>query len=108
MSDKPTHIGTVLIREKMITEQQLEEALQAQVVYGGKLGTILVEKNFVDEERLTKTLADIFNVDYLPMSKYEEIAPEVVQRFSKKIAEKYEVCPFKFDHKRLYLLMTDP
>jgi len=108
MSDKPTHIGTVLIREKMITEQQLEEALQAQVVYGGKLGTILVEKNFVDEERLTKTLADIFNVDYLPMSKYEEIAPEVVQKFSKKIAEKYEVCPFKFDHKRLYLLMTDP
>ena len=88
MSDKPTHIGTVLIREKMITEQQLEEALQAQVVYGGKLGTILVEKNFVDEERLTKTLADIFNVDYLPMSKYEEIAPEVVQKFSKKIAEK--------------------
>ncbi|HBR17320.1 MAG: hypothetical protein A3G39_00410 [Deltaproteobacteria bacterium RIFCSPLOWO2_12_FULL_43_16] len=108
MDNKPGHIGAFLIREKMISEQQLEEALQAQVVYGGKLGTILVEKDFVDEEELTKALANFSNADYLPVSKYDEISDETIERFPKRFAEKYEVCPFKFEHKRLYLLMTDP
>ena len=41
----------------MITDRQLQEAIQHQVLYGGRLGTSLYELGFITEERLTDALA---------------------------------------------------
>ncbi|MBI3392855.1 MAG: general secretion pathway protein GspE, partial [Nitrospirae bacterium] len=42
--------GTLLAREKVITPEQLEDALKNQVVYGGRLGTILLTLGHIDIE----------------------------------------------------------
>ncbi len=41
----------------MVSEHQLEEAIQHQVLYGGRLGTSLFELGFITEERLIDALA---------------------------------------------------
>ena len=50
----------------MITDRQLQEAIQHQVLYGGRLGTSLYELGFITEERLTDALARAHGV--LPRS----------------------------------------
>ena len=41
-------LGTALVKEGVITPEQLEEALKAQVIFGGKLGTNLIELGYLD------------------------------------------------------------
>ena len=42
-------LGEVLLNEGLVTRKQLEEALKCQVIFGGRLGTNLVEMGIVDE-----------------------------------------------------------
>ncbi len=50
-------IGDHLVQNGLITEQQLDEALEAQTVFGGRLGTNLVELGFVTTAALAESLA---------------------------------------------------
>ena len=50
-------IGELLVHEGLIDKAQLEEALTAQQIYGGRLGTVLVEHGFLKEDALANVLA---------------------------------------------------
>jgi len=52
-------LGELLIQEKLITSQALEEALEAQVVHGGRLGTNLLELGLLSEKDLARMLGQI-------------------------------------------------
>lgn len=52
-------LGELLIQEKLITPQALEEALEAQVVHGGRLGTNLLELGFISEKDLARMLGQL-------------------------------------------------
>jgi hypothetical protein len=52
-------LGELLIQEKLITLQALEEALEAQVVHGGRLGTNLLELGFLSEKDLARMLGQL-------------------------------------------------
>ena len=42
-------LGELLLQHKLITQHQLQEALHAQTIFGGKLGTNLVELGYINE-----------------------------------------------------------
>ena len=46
-------IGELLVSEGLLTRKQLEEALKCQVIFGGRLGTNLVEMGIIEESRIT-------------------------------------------------------
>jgi len=52
-------LGTLLLRNAAIGLSQLEAALRNQVLYGGRLGTNLVELGYIDLELLSAYLAEL-------------------------------------------------
>src|SRR3972149_8886435 len=68
-------LGRVLRDRGMITERQLEEGIQHQVVYGGRLGTSLLQLGFITEERLMEALA---RANGVPAADLKGIQPEAV------------------------------
>ena len=66
-------LGESLIQRGFITESQLKEALHAQLIYGGHLGTCLIELGYVNERQIGHVLADLFDVPYASVEMFEEI-----------------------------------
>jgi hypothetical protein len=89
----------------VITDRQLQEAIQHQVLYGGRLGTSLYELGFITEERLTDALARAHGV---PGVDLKLLAPEAVGLVPKKLAQRYKVFPCRLRGQTLFLGMVDP
>ena len=89
----------------MITDRQLQEAIQHQVLYGGRLGTSLHELGFITEERLTDALARAHGV---PAIDLRAISPEAPALVPKKLAQRFKVFPCKLRGQTLFLGMVDP
>jgi type II secretion system (T2SS) protein E len=89
----------------VITDRQLQEAIQHQVLYGGRLGTSLYELGFITEERLTDALARAHGV---PAIDLKTLGPEAVSTVPKRLAQRYKVFPCKLRGQTLFLGMVDP
>ena len=58
----PIKLGELLVKENLITPQQLQESLQYQKQHGGKLGYNLVKLGFVKDEEITQLLSRQYGV----------------------------------------------
>ena len=103
----PDKLGKILVNAKLITEEQLEKALQIQKREGGRLGSILVKSGFVEEERLLKTLSQKYGIPAIDLSKIE-IDSGVVKLVPVEVVKKYSVVPIKRSGTVLSLAMIDP
>jgi hypothetical protein len=91
----------------IVTERQIQEAVQHQVLYGGRLGTSLHELGFITEERLNEALARVHGVPPVHVDP-RELTPETVALIPKALAERHKVFPYRLRGKTLFLLMVDP
>jgi len=98
-------LGRILRDRGVITDRQLQEAIQHQVLYGGRLGTSLYELGFITEERLTDALARAHGV---PAIDLKTLGPEAVSTVPKRLAQRYKVFPCKLRGQTLFLGMVDP
>ena len=98
--------GDLLVREKRITAAQLADALESQVVHGGRLGTNLVELGFLTEKDVAEALGRLHG---LPAA-FGEIQPDAAALgvVPPKIADQKEVVPLRMDGTRLSLGMSNP
>jgi hypothetical protein len=101
-------LGELLIKEKLITAEQLEEALKSQTVYGVRLGSSLIEMGYLEEDALARVLSEKLGVPYVGSEQLSDIPKEVIRDFSRAMVIKYRVVPFKLERNRLGLAMTDP
>src|SRR5258708_35650993 len=92
-------IGEILISEGHLTQEGLEEALDWQVLYGGRLGTNLVELKLVEEEHLAKALGKQMGAEVV----FGDIVidPSLIGVIPKHIADRQEVIPWKLEKRRL-------
>ncbi len=98
----------MLVKAKVINEIQLEEAINAHVIFGGRLGTNLLELEYIDELTLCKFLSEKHGVPYIDLRSRITIDPEVLKLIPKRIAEKYKLFPLKLEGKTLHLVCLDP
>lgn len=98
-------LGRILRDRGVITDRQLQEAIQHQVLYGGRLGTSLHELGFITEERLTDALSRAHGV---PPIDLKALAPEAVALVPKKLAQRFKVFPCRLRGQTLFLGMVDP
>lgn len=98
-------IGEVLIREGHLTQEGLEEALDWQVLYGGRLGTNLLELKLVDEERLARALGKQLGAEVA----WGELAvdPSLVSAIPTHVADRHEMVPWKLEKRRLKVLCCE-
>lgn len=83
----------------------MQEAIQHQVLYGGRLGTSLFELGFITEERLLDALARAHGV---PAADLGTIQPEALALVSKRLAQRFKVFPCRVKGKTLFLGMVNP
>ncbi|HMC53977.1 MAG TPA: ATPase, T2SS/T4P/T4SS family [Gemmatimonadaceae bacterium] len=100
-------IGDLLIREGLITKEQLERALQEQKQSGTRVGYNLVKLGFIPEIELTKTLAKQFKMPAVDLSKFE-VDPKIAKLIPGEMALKNLVLPLKRDGRTLTVAMADP
>ena len=102
-------LGELLLRAGVITEEQLRKALAEQKKWGGKLGQVLVDLNFLDEGLLVKALSKQLN---LPRVDFEGITipPEALKLLDAEFANKRQVLPISYEEgkKQLVVAMSDP
>ena len=101
-------LGEALVKEALITKQQLNQALERQVVFGGRIGTNIVELRFIEEDQLTLFLSKYFKLPAVSNEMTAVIPEEVVTSITKDIADKYKILPFKKERNRLHTAMLNP
>ncbi|HTR78381.1 MAG TPA: ATPase, T2SS/T4P/T4SS family [Gemmatimonadaceae bacterium] len=100
-------IGDILIREGIITREQLDKALQEQRQNGTRVGYNLVKLGFIQELDLTKTLAKQFKMPAVDLSRFE-VDPKIAKMVPNDLAIKNLVVPLKRDGRTLTVAMADP
>jgi hypothetical protein len=101
-------LGEFFIQRGVINQAQLEQALKAQLIFGGHLGTCLMELGHVDEQRLGETLAEIFKVPYVPQALLDNVSRSVIELMPARLVEKHHAVPFQKSNRMLHLAMIDP
>ena len=101
-------LGEMLVKGGAITLDQLEEALKYQVIFGGKLGTNLIELGYLGEEGIAWFLSEKLGLPYVHPDKLMDISPDVIKIIPQHLASKYKVIPINLEKKRLTLAMADP
>ena len=81
-------LGELLIDCRLITREQLEEALALQKEKGGLVGQILVNLRYVSEEAIAQALTAQYGFPYLPLAGYE-IDAEVAKIIPEHVAKQY-------------------
>jgi hypothetical protein len=89
-------LGTLLLRNAAISLSQLEAGLRTQVLYGGRLGTNLVELGFLDVDALTAHLGELYQLPTATPVQLEAVPTEVLSRIGARTAEQLGAIPLGF------------
>ncbi|MEK7667090.1 MAG: GspE/PulE family protein, partial [Gemmatimonadota bacterium] len=100
-------LGDLLIKEGLITKEQLDKALQEQKANGTRVGYNLVKLGFVQETEITKMLARQFRMPAVDLSRFE-VDPKIIKMIPADIALKHLVLPLKKEGRTLTVAMADP
>jgi type IV pilus assembly protein PilB len=103
----PVRIGELLLKEKRITPDQLQQALNHQKTNGGKLGHNLVSLGLVKDEEITALLSRQYGVPSINLTQFE-IDPTVIKLIPADTAQKYQIVPLSRAGATLTIAMTDP
>ena len=85
-------IGDLLVKEKVISGDQLTQALDFQKKNGGRLGSCLVKLNFVSEEDVTTFLSRQYGVPSINLDHFE-VDPAIIKLIPAETARKYQILP---------------
>ena len=100
-------LGEILVRENLITAQQLRETLDYQRAHGGRLGSNLVRLGYVSDDVVTAVLSRQYGVPSINLELFQ-IEKDVIKLISEDVALKYSVLPISKVGATLTLAMADP
>src|SRR5438034_6829592 len=95
-------LGEILVKESLITQDQLQKALEFQRANGGKLGSCLTRLGFITDDDITGVLSRQYGVPSINL-KYYEIDPNVIKLIPQDTAARYQVIPLS----RVGSVLTD-
>jgi type IV pilus assembly protein PilB len=100
-------IGDLLVREGLISRDQLNIALQEQRENGTRVGYNLVALGMIKETDLTRMLARQYRMPAVDLSNFE-VDPKIARLIPGEMATKHLVLPLKRDGRTLTVAMADP
>jgi type IV pilus assembly protein PilB len=100
-------LGDILMREGLITREQLASALSEQKSSGHRLGYVLVKLQLVQELEVTKVLARQYRMPAVDLSRFE-VDPKMLKLVPGEFALKHIVLPLKREGRTLTVAMADP
>ncbi len=103
----PVKLGELLLKENMVSPQQLQDALNHQKMNGGKLGKAFVSLGFVKDEEITSLLSRQYGVPSINLDHFE-VDPAIIKIIPAETARKYQVLPLSRSGATLTIAMADP
>src|SRR4051794_8962488 len=100
-------LGDLLVKEKIITPEQLEQASKVQKEQSCRLGSALVKLGFLSDEDVTNFLSRQYGVPAINLS-YFEIDTQVVKLVPFETAKRYQILPLSRVGASLTIAMVDP
>src|SRR5437868_15346318 len=100
-------LGETLLKDNLITPQQLKEALDYQRINGGRLASTLVKLGMLSDEEVTAVLSRQYGVPSVNLDLFE-VDPAAVALVPQDTAERYSVLPLSRVGATLTLAMVDP
>lgn len=102
-----SRLGEILVRDSLISADQLKKALDYQKKEGGRLGTCLVKLGLVSDEDITAVLSRQYGVPSINL-KFYEVDPAVIKLIPQETAVRYQIVPLSRVGSTLTIAMTDP
>lgn len=100
-------LGDLLVEHKLISEGQLQAALEEQKKSGRKLGRVLIENGYIKEDVLLNLLSSQLNLPYVDLSVYQ-FQPQISQLIPETLARRYRVLALEEQQENLLVGMADP
>ncbi len=107
VEQKRGRIGEILLKQKLVTQEILDQALEYQKQSGGSITQYLIYYGHIDEKQLAQCLCTQFGVPYLPLESYD-ISDEIIKLIPVDIAEKFWLIPVDKQGDNLMIAMIDP
>ncbi len=101
-------LGDWLVERGLCTRAQVEEAAQSKVVFGGRLGTNLVELGALTLDALEEALATVFERPRAPLEWLEQPQVEALAQLSREAAERWGALPLCLEAGELHVALLDP
>ena len=100
-------LGQLLINNNLITEDQLNKALELQKKEGGRIGSNLIKLGYLTDDALIDFLSKQYGVPSIALAN-QDIDPSIVKFVPYDVANKYQIFPISKNGASLKLAMTDP
>ncbi len=100
-------LGELLVRERLITPLQLQQAVEEQRSTGGRLGYQLTKMGFIEENELTAFLSKQYGVPSIDLNEFD-IEPDIIKLIPKEVVLKHQVIPVNRTGSTLIVAMADP
>ena len=101
-------IGDILVQAKVINPRQLDDAISNQVIYGGRLGTNLMDLEYITESALANFLSVQSGVSTIAPQAYAKIHTSVANYLARSIAERTLTVPLVLKDKTLHVVVANP
>ena len=100
-------LGELLVRENLISVQQLRKAQEDQQKNGTRISTALIKVGAIEESKLTDFLSKQYGVPAINLKEFD-VDPDIIKLVPKDVAEKHLVIPVNRAGSSLIVAMCDP
>jgi hypothetical protein len=97
-----------LVEREVVSREQLERAQEAKRLYGGRLGSNLVETGALDAAELTGRLSEFLGVPPPPASWLTNRSPEAEQAVPATLVRNHKIVPLRVEKRTLHVAALDP
>lgn len=101
-------IGKELLQRGLISDAQLEDALKNQAIFGGRIGSHLVDIGALEEEQLARLLSSRYKIPFVRSHHFANLPQDVIDLLPAEMAQKYYAVPLQKDPRRLVVALPDP
>jgi type IV pilus assembly protein PilB len=104
-----SRLGEILVKNNLITKEQLARALEEQKLSGGqmRLGTVLIKQDAITSQNLSSFLSKQYGVPAVNLSDYD-IDPAVIKVIPQEVVQKYQLIPVNRAGATLIVAVSDP
>ncbi len=100
-------IGRLLVRQGLLSEQKFKEALKKRILKKQPLGLILVEEKYLTAQQVQEAFDKFLEIPYVDLTKYE-IDPDAVKLLPETLVREKNILPIKKESRELHLATLDP
>jgi MSHA biogenesis protein MshE len=104
---KKIRLGELLIQQKLLSEEQLQQALQDQLKTGHKLGRFLVESGLINEDQIAEAISKQLNIPFIRLKNYT-VNPDAIRLLPEIQARRFRALVLEKRHDSVLIGMADP